>query len=427
MPRRRRASRSIWTPRTIRSTATRKAASSTASTTATATCRSTCSAASIYWRPSCAASNIDASAGATEEIARIVTRIRARWPRVRILLRADSGFAREALMAWCEANKVDYLFGLARNSRLVEQIHIELAWAEDEAERTGQNRPAGSPTSAGPPATAGASAGGSWGAKARVDAGPRRGRRQHRGSSSPRSPRRRSTPRRSTSACTVHAATWRTGSRSASSTCSPTAPGAATMKANQLRLWFASMAYVLLAALRRIALAHTQLEKGNLRIAAPEVAEDRCAGDGPPSAASASPWPRPVPTQRRSPSRTPDCAADPAPAALLHPPVNNAGPAPTRNAPIRRNGHACPRPPAISPPPVSNAFTHRKPHAREICGLGRCRRFAQGRRAGPLRGVGRVSAGAGEIRAVLRRRRSLRSRPVVPERWGCRRSRGDAG
>ena len=41
-------------------------------------------------------------------------------------------------MAWCEANKVDYLFGLARNSRLVEQIHIELAWAEDEAERTGK-------------------------------------------------------------------------------------------------------------------------------------------------------------------------------------------------------------------------------------------------------------------------------------------------
>jgi hypothetical protein len=52
-------------------------------------------------------SDIDASAGAVDEIARIVARIRARWPRVRILLRADSGFAREALMAWCEANRVD--------------------------------------------------------------------------------------------------------------------------------------------------------------------------------------------------------------------------------------------------------------------------------------------------------------------------------
>jgi hypothetical protein len=48
-------------------------------------------------------SNIDASAGAVEEIARIVAGIRARWPKVKIVLRADSGFAREALMAWCEA------------------------------------------------------------------------------------------------------------------------------------------------------------------------------------------------------------------------------------------------------------------------------------------------------------------------------------
>jgi Transposase DDE domain group 1 len=54
-------------------------------------------------------SNIDASAGAVDEIGRIVRRSRARWPRVRILLRADSGFAREPLMAWCEDNRVDYL------------------------------------------------------------------------------------------------------------------------------------------------------------------------------------------------------------------------------------------------------------------------------------------------------------------------------
>src|SRR6201987_1968475 len=51
-------------------------------------------------------SNIDASAGAMEEVARIVAQIRARWPRIRILLHADSGFAREELMAWCEANSV---------------------------------------------------------------------------------------------------------------------------------------------------------------------------------------------------------------------------------------------------------------------------------------------------------------------------------
>ena len=83
-------------------------------------------------------SNIDASAGAVEEVAGIVERIRVRWPRAKILLRAYSGFAREALMAWCETNRVDFLFGLARNPRLVGHIHIDLAWAEGEAERTGR-------------------------------------------------------------------------------------------------------------------------------------------------------------------------------------------------------------------------------------------------------------------------------------------------
>ena len=73
-----------------------------------------------------------------EEVARIVAQIRARWPRVRILLRADSGFAREALMVWCERNRVDFVFGLARNPRLVEEIAVELIQAEDAAERTGQ-------------------------------------------------------------------------------------------------------------------------------------------------------------------------------------------------------------------------------------------------------------------------------------------------
>ena len=83
-------------------------------------------------------SNIDAAAGAVDEIARIVRRIRARWPRVRVLLRADSGFAREALMAWCEANRVDYLFGLARNARLVDEIGAELQAARAESEASGQ-------------------------------------------------------------------------------------------------------------------------------------------------------------------------------------------------------------------------------------------------------------------------------------------------
>jgi hypothetical protein len=83
-------------------------------------------------------SNIDACAGANEEIARIVGQIRARWPKTRMLLRADFGFAREALMAWCEKNRVDFVFGLARNARLVEEIAVELLEAEAEAASTGK-------------------------------------------------------------------------------------------------------------------------------------------------------------------------------------------------------------------------------------------------------------------------------------------------
>ena len=88
--------------------------------------------------PNLRKANIDASADAVEEIARIVARLRARWPNVRILLRADSGFAREALMAWCEANQVDYLFGLARNERLAAMIANELAAAKSAAEASGK-------------------------------------------------------------------------------------------------------------------------------------------------------------------------------------------------------------------------------------------------------------------------------------------------
>jgi hypothetical protein len=80
--------------------------------------------------------NIDASAGSVEEIARIVAQIRRRWPRVRILLRADWGFAREGLMAWCENNDVDFLLGLAKNSRLVGEIEAELAAAQEQSQRT---------------------------------------------------------------------------------------------------------------------------------------------------------------------------------------------------------------------------------------------------------------------------------------------------
>ena len=74
--------------------------------------------------------NIDASADALTHVQRIVSRLRGVWPHLKILLRADSGFAREELMGWCEQQKVDYLFGLARNSRLQEAIAPQLAQAQ---------------------------------------------------------------------------------------------------------------------------------------------------------------------------------------------------------------------------------------------------------------------------------------------------------
>ncbi|HDZ38488.1 MAG TPA: IS1380 family transposase [Marinobacter sp.] len=83
-------------------------------------------------------SNIDGSFGTVELLERIVGQIRGRWPEVRIIIRADSGFAREEIMAWCQANGVDYVLGLARNSRLVAEIAEELAGAEVEHERTGK-------------------------------------------------------------------------------------------------------------------------------------------------------------------------------------------------------------------------------------------------------------------------------------------------
>jgi hypothetical protein len=83
-------------------------------------------------------SNIDGAAGSLEEVARIVAQIRACWPQTRIILRADSGFTRDALMTWCEANDVDFLFGLAKNVRLIRAIGAELIEAKEESQTSGQ-------------------------------------------------------------------------------------------------------------------------------------------------------------------------------------------------------------------------------------------------------------------------------------------------
>ena len=80
--------------------------------------------------------NVDGAADSVQEVARIVAQLRLAWPNVRIILRGDSGFCREALMAWCEAERVDYVFGVAQNARLNREIEAELAQAAALYEQT---------------------------------------------------------------------------------------------------------------------------------------------------------------------------------------------------------------------------------------------------------------------------------------------------
>jgi len=82
--------------------------------------------------------NIDGAAGSLEELARLVKQLRQAWPEVRIIVRGDSGFCREELMAWCEANQVHFVVGLAKNDRLRAEIAAELAQAAEQYQRTGQ-------------------------------------------------------------------------------------------------------------------------------------------------------------------------------------------------------------------------------------------------------------------------------------------------
>jgi hypothetical protein len=196
-------------------------------------------------------SNIDAAAGAVEETARIVAVIRQRWPKVRILLRADSGFARDGLMDWCELNRVDFLFGVARNTRLEEEIADEIEQARELSEASGK------------PArifrdfrwrTLD-----SWSRERRVI-----GTAEWTGDKA--NPRFIVTSLKKKEVAgkylceAIYCARGEMENRIKECQLDLFADrtSAHTMRANQLRLWFASMAYVLICALRRIALAHTQ-------------------------------------------------------------------------------------------------------------------------------------------------------------------------
>jgi Transposase DDE domain group 1 len=207
-------------------------------------------------------SNIDASAGSVEEVARIVAQIRRRWPRTRILLRADSGFAREALMAWCEMNQVDFVFGLAGNARLVEEISVELLQAEAEASATGKPARRFKDFRY---ATLD-----SWSRRRRVVAKAE----WTNGEANPRFIVT-SLNKAETSARFLYEKVYcaRGEMENRIKECQgdlfADRTSTATLCANQLRLWLASFAYALLCAVRRIGLAHTQFAEatcGTIRL-----------------------------------------------------------------------------------------------------------------------------------------------------------------
>jgi len=197
-------------------------------------------------------SDIDASAGTVQELDRIVGQIRARWPKVKILIRADSGFCREAIMAWCERNAVDYVLGLPKNDRLKEEIRPELYEAYENFEATGrasrvyrdfeyQTRE-------------------SWSRPRRVI-----GKAEYLPQGeNPRfivTSRSREQIEASELYETLYCARGDMENRIKEQQLYLFADrtSAATMRANQLRLWFASAAYVLFVVLRQKALQHTDL------------------------------------------------------------------------------------------------------------------------------------------------------------------------
>ena len=196
--------------------------------------------------------DIDGAAGAVEEVARLVGQIRDCWPQVRIVLRADSGFAREALMAWCEATGVDFLFGLAKNARLIRAIGAELVAARQESQASGQ------PARRFQDITW--STRKSWSRRRRVIAKAE----WTQGAANPRFlvtslPVAAGDGRHLYE--DVYCARGEMENRIKECQLDPFADrtSTATMQANQLRLWFASMAYVLVESLRRRALPATDL------------------------------------------------------------------------------------------------------------------------------------------------------------------------
>jgi hypothetical protein len=199
----------------------------------------------------------DGAAGAVEIVARLTAALRAQWPDVRIIVRADSGFARDALMAWCEAHGVDYVLGLARNDRLEAAITLELALAQIACAvtrapvRLYKDFPYRTRTS--------------WAGARRVI-----GKAEHLpGKANPRFVVTSLPADRWPAAVlyeTLYCARGDMENRIKEQQLGLFADrtSTATMRGNQLRLWIASVAYVLLHELRRVGLARTALARAQV-------------------------------------------------------------------------------------------------------------------------------------------------------------------
>ena len=207
-------------------------------------------------------SNRDQSADSTEVLAHLVDRIRERWPDVRIVVRADSGFTRDGFKDWCEHNRVFYVLGLAKNSRLLKKIGKELVEARELYEETKQTsrifthfiyRTLKS-----------------WSRSRRVIA-----KAEHlEGGRNPRFivtnlPEDYATPKAlyEDVYCARGEMENRIKEQQLDLFADRTSTG--TMRANQLRLWFSSIAYVLLSTMRRVALKGTRMAKatcGTIRV-----------------------------------------------------------------------------------------------------------------------------------------------------------------
>jgi hypothetical protein len=205
--------------------------------------------------------DIDAAAGVVEEVKRLVARIRARWPNTRIWLRADADFARDELMVWCEAHDVEFVLGVGKNERLLAEIAPELERAAAASARGRPRRYFKSFMW---------STRRTWSRKRRVVAKVE----WSKGQANPRFVVT-SLTRRQCKAKDLYEKVYsaRGDMENRIKECQldlfADRTSAATMRANQLRLWFYSMAYVLLCALRRIGLHDTDLAEatcGTIRL-----------------------------------------------------------------------------------------------------------------------------------------------------------------